>query len=194
MNRVRTALLGVVMVATGIYFVLYLYGWEWYRAMVVGIVFLAAELAVIGSHLGRLAHRALVADDRQDATGSSLPGQRPRDGEHVVAAVLRETPAGYHDTFRWLRSSSDGLPVFIPLLLGAGVLMSGVAWVMERVAGAVYGGRIDASLARSAARLVPPDDLLDTPTTRGLLATPGHWDHWEGGGHHSDRGSLRGEH
>ena len=51
--------------------------------------------------------------------------------------------------------------------------MSALAWVFEHISGALYGGRIDASLARMVAPLMPPEDLLDAPTAFGLLATPG---------------------
>ena len=61
MATVRTLLLGLVMLATGIYFVLYLYGWEWYRALVVGIIFVAAEQAAMGIHYGSMIRKGSVS-------------------------------------------------------------------------------------------------------------------------------------
>jgi hypothetical protein len=181
MSKLRTVLLSIVLLATGVYFVLYLYGWEWYRAFVVGIVFLAAEQAAMGIHFGSMIRKgSLAATDRQGVV-TPRSGRHLHDGQQAVADVLHASPRRYHDTFRWLRPETTGAPVFIPLLLGAGVFMSGLAWVLEHLAGAVYGGRIDASLARMVSPLMPPEDLLDIPTAFGLLGHPGEWDALDGG-------------
>ena len=70
MRRLATGLLSPVLAATGVYFVLYLYGWEWYRAFVVGVVFVAAEVSLVSL---RLTH----AIDRASARGSPPAGSRP---------------------------------------------------------------------------------------------------------------------
>lgn len=181
MSKIRAILLSLVMLATGVYFVLYLYGWEWYRAFVVGIIFIAAEQAAMGIHYGSMIRKGSVATVglQERTTDRSL--RYSREEQRAVADVLDRTPQNYPDAFRWLRPDVGTTNVFIPLLLGAGVLMSALAWIFEHLAGAVYGGRIDASLARMAAPLMPPRDLLDSPTAFGLLGSPGEWDA-DGGG------------
>jgi hypothetical protein len=55
--------------------------------------------------------------------------------------------------------------VFIPVLLGAGALLSGLAWVVERLARATAGRAAEHGLAgRLAALDLPADGLLDGGT------------------------------
>src|ERR1700689_596886 len=167
MHRIFTISLTVVLIATGVYFALYLYGWEWYRAFVVGVVFLSAEVAAVGTHLSSVLRRmdALLRQGPRTRDGGRADAD-PR--EAVVLETLAGVPQSYPDHFRWLKDSSQRTSVFIPLLLGAGVLMSGMAWLVERLAGATYGGRIDGALAKVATPLIPPESLLDRPTTTDL--------------------------
>ena len=48
-RRIGLAALLTVMVAAGWYVFVYLYRWEWNRALVSGIIFLAAEVALLGA-------------------------------------------------------------------------------------------------------------------------------------------------
>ena len=43
----------IVLVASGAYFLVYLYRWQWNRALVSGLFFVAAEVAVVASVLLR---------------------------------------------------------------------------------------------------------------------------------------------
>jgi hypothetical protein len=113
----------LTLAASGTYVFVYLYRWEWNRALTAGIIFIATEVAVVG---------ALILDrlhTRHDATSRSVrsPGRptlAPGDGG--------DGPV--RDHFAWLAESSSRLSVFIPVLLGAGILLSGIAWLVERIA------------------------------------------------------------
>ncbi len=52
--------------------------------------------------------------------------------------------------------------MFIPVLLGAGAVLSGLAWVVERVARATAGRNAETGLARDLGALdLPHGGLLD---------------------------------
>ena len=64
-------------------------------------------------------------------------------------------------SFAWL-TRTDRTSVFIPVLLGAGAVLSALAWVVERVARATAGRAAEAGLARRLGLLeLPADGLLD---------------------------------
>lgn len=113
----------VTLVATGAYVFVYLYRWEWHRALIAGVLFLAAEVAVCTALVLR---RLPPASDRPTAgVVHREPGAEPRT-----------EPAGDRGgEFAWLQGGS-GFGVFIPVLLGSGVVVSAVAWAVERLAGA----------------------------------------------------------
>ena len=55
--RVASRLLLVgVLVASGGYVLVYLYRWEWNRALMAGVFFLAAEIALVGAALALMAY------------------------------------------------------------------------------------------------------------------------------------------
>jgi hypothetical protein len=141
-----------VLAVSGVYLVVYLYRWEWNRALICGLFLLAAEIAYVGSSLrGEL--RDLL--DRVDAL-ESPPDRRPRP---PAAAPAGARPARHFD---WLREAASGQTnVFVPVLLGAGVLLSAMAYVVERVAGVA---------ARSPAAWPPASRLAGLrPPAGGLL-------------------------
>jgi H+/Cl- antiporter ClcA len=125
----------LALLASGGYVLVYVYRWEWHRALLVGILFLAAlvgmSTALVLRRLGRL-----------ERTVSASAG--PRDGvlQHLRAAPV-EPPR-----FRWLAAHDpDRVGVFIPLLIGGGVLISGAAWLVERVAGSAARAGVEEDLA-----------------------------------------------
>jgi hypothetical protein len=67
--------------------------------------------------------------------------------------------------FEWLRQPGDRFTVFVPLLIGAGAVLSGVAYVVERIAGLFASATLD----RKTARLLSPD----LPLGSGALAPAG---------------------
>jgi hypothetical protein len=120
-RRLTRVLMWIVLVASGAYVGVYLYRWEWNRALIAGIFFLAAELAIgIDLVLARL--RRLEAG----AVGEG-------DG-HAALQRVREAAPEPHRHFAWLEDGNGSMSVFVPLLLGAGVLLSVVATVVERLA------------------------------------------------------------
>jgi hypothetical protein len=143
----------VVLAVSGAYLLVYLYRWEWNRAVISGVFFIAAEIALATSLLlGALRRRGGPAD----------AGTGPLDGVGMVAAAIA-TANGPRATarrrFRWL-ASNDRLGVFVPVLLGAGVLLSALAFAVERLASAVAGPALD----RHTATLVALDLPLGDPT------------------------------
>jgi hypothetical protein len=151
---------------SGYYVLAYLYWWEWNRALIAGVFFLAIELA-----LGVLLVLTRVArlERRIEAEGRAAQHARTLD-------VLRSNAPPRADRFAWLdpRRSSQ-LNVFVPILLGAGVLLSGVAWLIEQVARTTSGPALERDLATRLDELsVPsggflrpaPDTFLHHPTRR----------------------------
>lgn len=135
----------VVLVVSGAYLLIYLYRWQWNRAVVSGIFFIASLLifttARILEALRRLDRRL---DDLDAATRAS---------EQLATDSLRAGGAASADRhFAWLEDPGR-LGVFIPVLLGAGVVLSALTWVLERLAGALAGATIDPGTAR----LLAPD-------------------------------------
>jgi hypothetical protein len=144
--NVRKVLIALVAFATlaasGTYLFVYLYRWEWNRALISGVIFLAAEIAVIGwilnGKLTDLSHRV------DDARTRRIAG-------HLDTA--RSEPS---TVFDWLRPD-DRLGVFVPILMGAGLVLSGIAWLVERLAKATAGRADDRRLAANLSRLAPPE-------------------------------------
>jgi hypothetical protein len=148
----------VVLVVSGAYLLVYLYRWEWNRAVISGIFFISAEIA--------LATSLVLAELRR----------RPIAGDPTIARAITEANARQvRRPFEWL-TRNDRLGVFIPVLLGAGVLLSALAYVVERIAGAFVGPAVDRRTARlieldlplGARHTAPP--AAAHPATRGARA------------------------
>lgn len=148
----------VVLVATvtlsvsGSYVFVYLYRWEWNRALISGTIFLAAEVAIVGWAL----------NSRITALGQRLDEDRSRRiAGHLADA--RDTPS---TAFDWLSPKSQRTNVFVPILMGAGLVLSGLAWLVEWIGRNTAGRAHDQRLAVGLSRLAPPpggflDDRLD---------------------------------
>lgn len=136
-----------------LYLFVYLYRWEWHRAIVAGIFALGAGLLLASTVLLAALHRIERRLDALDAHGAldvrrpAVPLAPATDGVPVAVEVTvaepgragREaSPASRH--FAWL-TRPDQLGVFVPILIGAGVLLSGVAYIIERVGAFVARGR-----------------------------------------------------
>ena len=155
-RRLGTSITAVVLLASGTYLIVYLYRWEWNRAVVAGVFFLAAELA--------LASNALLR--RVRAIELRLAESSP-----PALARIRATAPPPRDHFAWLQDSVTGMNVFVPVLLGAGVVLSLVAHVLERVASATAGPMQERRLAGDLDALALPfGGLLPTDTSLGLGA------------------------
>ena len=65
--------------------------------------------------------------------------------------------------------------VFVPVLLGAGVIVSGIAWVVERIGRATAGKSMERGLALKLESLAPPAAGLIAPDADPLsLFSPKH--------------------
>jgi hypothetical protein len=143
-RRVGVAALLVVMAAAGWYVFVYLYRWEWNRALVSGLIFLAAEIGLFA---------ALVLD-RLTKLGRRVEDiDRARADERALRRVREHAPEPAKP-FAWLDGSQ--MNVFVPVLLGAGVVMSGLAWIVDRIARITAVPAMERGLVRKLGALQPP--------------------------------------
>lgn len=148
MRRLRYLILIGAVAATGAYLFVYLFRWEWHRAIVAGVLFVAAEVALAAAAiLDRL--RAIESRLAPGAGGAATASGDP--GVEALAR-LKETAPDPRTNFEWLSRQGSGMSVFVPLLLGAGVVLSGAAWLVERVARVTAKPVLERGLA---ARLAP---------------------------------------
>jgi hypothetical protein len=107
------------LLAGALYMIVSLNRWEWNRALFFGLIVLIAEVGLAtGLVLRRLARLEHVSSRVDPA----------------VANIIREARPPSPDRFAWLRESNQNLNVFITFLVGGGVMLSGIAWVVDRVA------------------------------------------------------------
>jgi hypothetical protein len=101
-----------------IYMVVSLNRWEWNRALFFGLIVLIAEVGlatgIVLRRLARMEYRMRV--------------------DPTVAKILRDTRPPSPDRFAWLREKSGELNVFITFIIGGGVIISGIAWIVDRIA------------------------------------------------------------
>lgn len=169
MRRVPALLTAAVALVCAVYTVIYLVRWEWNRALIAAAFFLAAEILLLG---------ALVFERlrRLETTINSLA--RDSRDEHVdrgaIADALHTTAPDPPDRFGWIRDRTTSTSVFLPVLLGAGVVASALAWVVERVARATITPSMERSLAARLAHIAaPPGGLLDPPPAQAPVRRPG---------------------
>ncbi|HUR18405.1 MAG TPA: hypothetical protein VMZ51_05630 [Acidimicrobiales bacterium] len=145
-RRLAALLAAATLAGSGTYLFVYLYRWEWNRAIIAGVFFLAAQMALsTGAVLGRL--RAVEVAQREAS---------PR-----VMGHLRDAAPPARDAFAWLRPNPDRLGVFVPILMGAGFVLSGLAWGVERLARVTATTRLENQLGLALGALaLPPGHLL----------------------------------
>jgi hypothetical protein len=139
------------LVMGAMYMVVSLNRWEWNRALFFGLIVLIAEIALatglVLRRLGRLEHNLNAPADP------------------AVTQILTETRPS-RDRFAWMRESTNELNVFITFLVGGGVLLSGIAWVVDRVASKTSSPAGEERLARQLYPISYPSGglLLDDIT------------------------------
>jgi hypothetical protein len=139
------------LLAGAFYMVISLNRWEWNRALFFGLIVLIAEVGLatglVLRRLGRLEY--------------NLRG--PPDP--AVVQILSETRPS-RDRFAWMRESTGQLNVFITFLVGGGVIISGVAWMVDRVASKTSSPAGEERLARQLHPITYPAGglLLDDIT------------------------------
>jgi hypothetical protein len=138
---------------SGWYVFVYLYRWEWNRAVISGVIFVAAEMALIGTlvieRLGRL-ERRINESERRLAS----------DPDPKVLDRVRQSAPAPSEPFAWLTRRPHDTSVFVPVLLGAGVVFSALAWVVERVARVTTRPAAEQSLSRRLESLALPSGGL----------------------------------
>lgn len=165
------------LVAAGGYSVVSLGRWEWTRALYFGLVFLAAELAIAtGLILRRLG--------RAPGTAAAPPDFDPQ-----VLAAVRENRPPRPNRFDWLDPVTGRMNVFITMLVGGGVLLSGIAWIVDKIASKTTTPAGEVALAKQLGSIRYPrggllvDDITvlaqavpgcDDPQLRKLLRRSGH--------------------
>jgi hypothetical protein len=176
MRRIIWLVAGVSLLAAGYFSILSLNRWEWSRALYFGLVFLVAEVGLATALLLR------KLDETRDA--------KPAEVDQDVLARLRENRDSTH-RFEWLdaRNLTNRTNVFITLLVGGGVLLSGLAWLVDRVASITSTPIREQSLAKELDSIIYPrggllvDDMsvlaqeipgCDDPQLRKLLRRAGH--------------------
>ncbi|WP_413756701.1 hypothetical protein [Streptomyces sp. MMBL 11-3] len=156
MRRAAYLFGGAAAAGAGSYLVVYLYRWQWQRAILCGVLLLVVEVLLLGivllGRLARIEERMRDADRRQED----------------VLARLREKEAAAGDRFRWLDEPTSRTYVFVPVLMVTGVLLSGLAWVVQRIASLTARPAAERRLAGRLSVLAAPDpdggtDLDDLP-------------------------------
>ncbi|HWJ64200.1 MAG TPA: hypothetical protein VNS19_19675 [Acidimicrobiales bacterium] len=157
MKKVSWTIAAATMVVAGAYTVISLARWEWTRAQFFGLVFLAAELALIGgtvlAKLARIERKIDLAEPKHVAP----------DPSPATLAIVRE--AGHeHDRFPWLQVSATDVVtrtnVFITLVVGGGVLLSGGAWVLDKLGSRTVDPGRESQLASELDAIAYPDGLI----------------------------------
>jgi hypothetical protein len=141
----------------GAYTIIYLARWEWNRAIIAGLFFVAVEIVVCAMIV---VDRLRRVEARLDALAAAPPAAAPEPFGLDAIEAAAPAPA---DRFGWIRDQAGRTNVFLPILLGAGVLASTLAWVVEHVARATLSPLRERRLADSLGVLRPPGGLLADP-------------------------------
>ena len=148
---VGTLLMGLL------YMVVSLNRWEWNRALFFGLIVLIAEVgiatALILRRLSRIEHSKL---------------------DPAILAILRDTrPASPH-RFGWLEDTTTQMNVFITFLVGGGIILSGMAWVADKIGAKTYTPAGEEKLARQLGSIsYPRGGLLVDEVTALAQDVPG---------------------
>lgn len=150
-------LAGVATMLFGLlYMVVSLNRWEWNRALFFGLIVLIAEVGLAAGlilrRLGQMTHRG--------------------DIDPTVLETLRQTRPARPNRFAWLEPNK--MNVFITFLVGGGVILSGIAWLVDRVASNTTTPAGEETLARQLGPIsYPRGGLLVDDVTVLAQAVPG---------------------
>ena len=161
------------LLAGALYMVVSLNRWEWNRALFFGLIVVIAEIGLAtGLILRRLARIEYA-----------------RSADPEIAEILRATRPPEPDRFAWMKKSAEQHSVFITFLVGGGVILSGVAWVVDKVASKTSSPIAEQRLANDLSAISYPkgglliDDITvlaqdvpgaDDAQIRKLLRRAGH--------------------
>ncbi|GAA3891984.1 hypothetical protein GCM10023084_50890 [Streptomyces lacrimifluminis] len=175
MRRIAYVFGWLAAAGAGTYVVVCLYRWQWQRAVLCGVLLLVVEVMLLGITLiGRLSRIEEQVRETQDQVRES--GRRQQD----VLARLREAPVRQGaGRLRWLDEPAERTYVFVPVLMVTGVLLSGLAWGLQRVASVTarpaerrLAGRLAVGVALLGALVVGLADLTETRGSRASTRRP----------------------
>ena len=162
-RRVTVLLTAVAAAASGFYMIVYLFRWQWNRALIAAIFFVAAEVALVAQVLLERLMRIERAIQEAPAVAAQPVATIAVDERERVSGHLRAAQPRPSRHFAWLQESATRHNVFLPVLLGAGVVMSGIAWLVESVARRVAQPALDRPAVAALGRLsFPAGGLLGT--------------------------------
>ena len=140
------------------YMVVSLNRWEWNRALFFGLVVLIAEVALASALILKRLARLTVTHDTSPE----------------VLAALHETRPPHPNRFQWLDPGSGRSNVFITFLVGGGIVLSGAAWVVDRLASGTSNRVGEVRLARQLRPIAhPPGGLVVDDMTVLAQTVPG---------------------
>ena len=162
-KRLGYAVAVVVMLASALYVFVYLYRWEWNRAIIAGIFLIVSGLALAAA---AILDRITKLEERLAQSTTAAPPALP---------IIEATRPEAHRHFAWL-GDTDNMNVFVPVLMGAGVVVSALAWAVERLAMTTARPSLERGLALDLGTLgLPTNGLLGVPAApirsrRGIRA------------------------
>ena len=145
-RRIAVLTLVACMVASGAYVFVYLYRWEWNRALIAGLLFLISLVVFV----------AAAVIERLKRIEAKLDAKAVAPNQVEVLSRIRATAPAPREHFAWLTKNQD-LNVFIPVLMGAGVVMSAIAWAVERLARSTAQPAFERGLAERLQPIALPD-------------------------------------
>ncbi|MEV0319494.1 hypothetical protein ACIBKX_01080 [Streptomyces sp. NPDC050658] len=149
MRRLAYVFGGAAAAGAAGYLVVYLYRWQWQRAILCGVLLLVVEIMLLGAVL--LARIARVEERLRDAD------RRQEDVLARLRAAEHPGPEARTRGFRWLDDDpADRTYVFVPVLMVTGVVLSGLAWLVQRVAALTARPAAEQRLAGRLAVLAAP--------------------------------------
>jgi hypothetical protein len=160
------ALAIVILAVSGAYVIIDLARWEWNRAIISALVFLSSLVVLVAMMLFRQLHRL-------ELRMGALERQRG-DAADVLGTIRATNTIAMGRRFRWLEQPPDRLSVFIPVLLGAGVVLSFVAYLIERIGGAFASTALDPRTVRDLAPDLPLGAGVVEPVWHEARREPAH--------------------
>jgi len=165
-KRLGWILGAATLLGSGTYLLIYLYRWEWNRALTAGVFLLVAEVALVA---GAILERLRGMEER--LAGATPAGSTENPSR--VLTQLRQSAPPARDHFAWLSPRQDQLGVFVPVLMGAGAVLSGLAWLVERLARRTAQPALEQRLAARLDALGLPHGGLVGPAPGAPLAGSG---------------------
>lgn len=149
-KRIGYGVAVLVLLASALYVFVYLYRWEWNRAIIAGVFLIVSSLALATAAILDRINKLEARLDQQTAAPTALP-------------IIEATRPEAHNHFAWLGDAKD-MNVFVPVLMGAGVVVSAIAWLVERIAMTTARPSLERGLSLDLVSLTPPmNGLLGAP-------------------------------